>query len=102
MHVYFLERVSMDAKQFGAKLKELREAKGLTQKQLSDAAAVSIRQLSRLEIGTSVATWPMVVKLSEALGVDCRAFLEEPQATTQPPKRGRPPTMGTKPTKGKP
>lgn len=86
----------MDAKQFGPRLKELREAKGLTQKQLSEGAGVSVRQLSRLESGENDATWPVVVKLCDALGIDCTAFHEEPAGPAQEPRRGRPKAQGGK------
>jgi len=43
-----------------------------------------------LETGVQIATWPTVVSLAKALGVDCTAFTEE--ASDQTPKgRGRPP-----------
>jgi transcriptional regulator with XRE-family HTH domain len=79
----------MDASRFAARLKELREAAGLTQMQLADAAGLSQRAVSHWEQGLREPAWSNVVAMAEALGVDCRAFLKEP-ASTPAPKRGRP------------
>jgi transcriptional regulator with XRE-family HTH domain len=79
----------MDSKQFGARVKELREAAGLSQKDLAEKIGKTVRTVSRLETGVQEATWPIVLDLARALGVDCRAFQEAP-AVQQEPKRGRP------------
>jgi transcriptional regulator with XRE-family HTH domain len=80
----------MKADNFAPRLKELREAAGLTQTQLADRIGTSVRNVSRLETGAQEATWPTAVALAEALGVNCLAFLEEP-AERPEPQRGRPP-----------
>lgn len=79
----------MDAKAFAARLKQLRETAGLTQRQLAEAIGSTVRNVSRLETGAQEATWPAVLKLSQALGVDCTAFTQEP-AEREPAGRGRP------------
>jgi transcriptional regulator with XRE-family HTH domain len=95
----------MDAKQFGARVKELRERAGLNQQGLAERIGMTVRTVSRLETGTQEATWPVVLALAEAFGVDCRAF-QEPPAERHQPKRGRPPkaaaeSEGPKPMKGR-
>src|SRR5437879_6291899 len=79
----------MNAGRFAARLKELRGAAGWTQQQLADCAGLSKGGIADLEQGRYAPTWPTVVALAEALGVDCRAFLEEPAAAVEP-RRGRP------------
>jgi transcriptional regulator with XRE-family HTH domain len=81
-----------EATWLGARLRELREAAGLTQPQLAQHVGISTRQVSRLETGEQVATWPTVLALANALGVDCTAFTTPPAAAaTAPRSRGRPP-----------
>jgi transcriptional regulator with XRE-family HTH domain len=80
----------MSEEGFGPRLKELREAAGLTQRDLAEAIGSTIRNISRLETGTQEATWPTVLKLARVLGVDCTAFTQEP-ADAPPAKPGRPP-----------
>src|SRR5262245_17656042 len=80
----------MSAEHFAARLKELREQAGLSQKDLAGQVGLTVRQISRLETGAQTATWPTAVALAKALGVDCLAFLKEPAALPEP-KRGRPP-----------
>jgi hypothetical protein len=46
--------------------------------------------VNKLEQGVNKPSWESVVALAEALGVDCRAFLE-PAGSLPEPKRGRPP-----------
>src|SRR5262245_27425572 len=79
----------MDAKQFGARLKELREGAGLTQTELADKAGLSQRAVSHWEQGLREPVLSNLVALSEALGVDCTAFLEAP-AGRPPAGPGRP------------
>jgi transcriptional regulator with XRE-family HTH domain len=86
----------VDADRFPARLKELREDTGLSQQGLADRVGISVRQISRLETGAQVATWPTAVALAKALGVSCEAFLEEP--TLRPEAvRGRPPKAAAAP-----
>jgi transcriptional regulator with XRE-family HTH domain len=78
-----------EAAWFGARLQELRECAGLTQPQLAERVGLGGRQLSRLETGVNDATWPTVIALAKALGVECTAFLLPP-AERHIPRRGRP------------
>src|SRR5438445_544117 len=86
----------MDAGNFPAQLKELREKAGMTQQQLADKAGGSKGGIADLEQGRYAPSWPTVVGLAEALGVDCRAFLEEPAARPEA-KPGRPPKPAREP-----
>jgi len=79
----------MNEDAFAPRLRELREAAGLTQRDLAEATGSTIRNISRLETGAQEATWPTVLKLCKALGVSCEAFTVEP-AEQGPAKPGRP------------
>jgi transcriptional regulator with XRE-family HTH domain len=80
----------VDLRQFGARLRELRIGANLTQQQLAEHAGVKRDAVARWENGIREPGWFNVVALAEALGVDCRAFLEEPARRPQI-GRGRPP-----------
>src|SRR4051812_2637235 len=97
----------MDATHFPARLRELRERAGMTQPQLADKVKISARQISRLETGAQTPTWPTVLALAEALGVDANAFTVAPAAEQASPVRGRPvkavePPAPKKPPRRKP
>ena len=62
------------AKEFGERLKALREAAGLTQSELSRRSTVPQQTISRYESGLSEAVWSNVLLLAQALEVDCTAF----------------------------
>src|SRR5262245_10361830 len=85
----------MNAGQFGLRLKQLREAAGLTQPQLAEKAGLSKGGIANLEQGIREPAWSTVLLLAEALGVDCRAFQEAPAADVKPRGRGRPPKPDT-------
>lgn len=58
-----------------SKLKKLRTAKNMTQKQLADGSGVNIRQIQRVENGDSDMsniTLGNAIKLADALGVDVK------------------------------
>jgi transcriptional regulator with XRE-family HTH domain len=81
---------------FGPRLKELREAVGLTQSQLAERAGLHRQGIVKLERGEREPAWGTVLALMDALGVSCQAFLEEPgpQAEAKP---GRPRKAGGDP-----
>jgi transcriptional regulator with XRE-family HTH domain len=79
-----------DAAWFGGRLRELREGAGFTRQQLADKAKVSADGISQWERGVREPSWSIVIALSEALGVDCRAFLKPP-LDRKPARPGRPP-----------
>jgi transcriptional regulator with XRE-family HTH domain len=59
---------------FGDRLKELREAKDLSQKALAEAAGFTAAAVSRWESGLQVPAFDAVMALCEVLGVRCTAF----------------------------
>jgi transcriptional regulator with XRE-family HTH domain len=68
---------------FGGILRQYREAAGLTQKQLADAAGLSELSVIRYENDQRMpAGWDVVMKLCEVLGKRPNDFAPEP-----PPKR---------------
>jgi XRE family transcriptional regulator, regulator of sulfur utilization len=80
----------MDAEWFAGRLRELREAVGLSRKELADKAGMrSEAGIRNLEQGIRKPSWETVLALCKALGVACDAFTHEP--TDQPTgKAGRP------------
>ena len=59
---------------FRAELRRLRVAAGLTQEALAQKANTSVGNVRNYEQGIRLPTFPLVVKLAAALGVDCSAF----------------------------
>jgi transcriptional regulator with XRE-family HTH domain len=74
---------------FAGRLRELREAAGLTQQQLADAAGLKLAGIRNLEQGRTFPEWPSVLSLCTALGVGCESFTTPPTAREKP-GRGRP------------
>jgi transcriptional regulator with XRE-family HTH domain len=74
---------------FHARLKELREAAGLTQGELAERADMSKGGIANLEQDRTEPAWGTVQKLAKALGVDCTAFTE-PAESEKTRSRGRP------------
>jgi transcriptional regulator with XRE-family HTH domain len=70
-------------------MRELREAAGLTQKQLAENAGMALSGVTHLEQGLRIPSWPSVLALAGALGVDCTAFTQEP-GDVEPRGKGRP------------
>jgi DNA-binding XRE family transcriptional regulator len=83
--------LSMIAERFGKALKRLRAQRKLTQKQLAEKSGLSQNAISHWENGEREPGWSAVVQLAEALGVDCRAFLEsiEPEQKKPKTKKGK-------------
>jgi transcriptional regulator with XRE-family HTH domain len=77
------------AEWFAGRLRELREAAGLTQQQLAERAGMAWRTVTHLEGGDRKPTWETVLALCQALAVDCGEFAKEPAAQPEP-RRGRP------------
>ena len=59
---------------FGEKLRELREAKGMSQKALAEATEQAQASIARWEIGHQVPSFDVVLTLCKALGVRCTTF----------------------------
>jgi transcriptional regulator with XRE-family HTH domain len=70
----------MEADWFAGRLRELREAAGLTQGTLAERAGMNKFGVAKLEQGVTRPSWETVVALCKALGVGCDAFLKEPAA----------------------
>jgi transcriptional regulator with XRE-family HTH domain len=79
----------MDARQFGSRLKELREQAGLSQKDLAVKAGLGQKTISNWEQAISEPVWSNVVVLAGALGVSCEVF-QVLAADREPQGRGRP------------
>jgi transcriptional regulator with XRE-family HTH domain len=75
---------------FGARLRELREAAGLTQQQLADKVGCTWQTVSRWERGQAEPGWTQILAISESLNISCEEFRKEP-AEREPSKAGRPP-----------
>src|SRR5262249_49738432 len=97
----------MEVTWFKDRLRELREAAGLSRKELAQRAGMrSEAGVRNLEQGIRNPSWETVLALSKALGVDCTAFTQEP-AERPPATPGRPrkPAVerpaGSKPSKRK-
>jgi transcriptional regulator with XRE-family HTH domain len=94
---------------FGERLRDLREARGLTQADLADRAGLTRVGLGNIERGERVPGWDTVQAICAALGVSCVEFegTVSPATDAVPPKRppGRPPRRprdgGKGGTKGK-
>jgi transcriptional regulator with XRE-family HTH domain len=86
-----LDRIRKQVALFGARLRGLRERAGLSRKELARRAGMQSQAgIRNLEQGVRAPGWETVLRLSQALGVNCTAFTEVP--THRPvPRRGRPP-----------
>ena len=74
---------------FSGRLRELREAAGLSRQELADKAGMKLGGVRNLEQGTRDPGWDTVLVLAQALGVTCEAFTAEP-APASAPTAGRP------------
>jgi transcriptional regulator with XRE-family HTH domain len=64
----FFTQLGVGRGMFENRIKELRKAKGLTQKQLADAAKTSQQQIQRIEAGNQHARFDLATQISAALG----------------------------------
>ncbi len=64
------------AEHFGRLLRTLRQAAGLTQKQLAERSGLHTQAIVKLERGERQPAWATVITLAGALGVTCLAFVE--------------------------
>jgi transcriptional regulator with XRE-family HTH domain len=58
------------ARKLGARIKEIRKARGLTQERLAEQADLSPRYLSRLEVGQQSSSIETLARLARALEVE--------------------------------
>ena len=57
-------------KQFGARIKEIREKRALNQEQLAELVGMESRHISRIETGKSFTTLENIEKIASALNVE--------------------------------
>jgi transcriptional regulator with XRE-family HTH domain len=82
---------------FGPALRSIRQEKGLTQKQLGEAAGLHPNSIAKLERGEVEPSWQVVIAVSAALGVTCQDFTSAAQPDAAPAE-GKP--AGTPPAPG--
>lgn len=83
---------------FGERLRELREAKGLSREALASASGVPFGTIHGYEIGRRAPSLAATLKLAKALGVECTAFADcsdvvaevEPEQTPKPAPKKKP------------
>jgi transcriptional regulator with XRE-family HTH domain len=75
-NLYLIRYKMAPRKQMAAKLKALREGRGLTQEQLAKKSGVSRTYLARLETGRQDPTLSTLEKLAKALGVKVGRLVE--------------------------
>src|SRR4051794_2049404 len=91
----------MNADWFAGRLRELREAAGLSRKELAEKAGMqSEAGIRNLEQGIRKPAWETVLALATALGVDCTAFTQSPTTDKPLPRPGRPRKATSEPTEG--
>lgn len=88
-----------DVSWFGARLRQLREARGLSRAQLGDLSGRGARAVEMLELRSRDPGLSLVLDMAQALGVPVQDLLTPP--TEVIPKRGpgRPPLEERKPRK---
>lgn len=75
---------------FGLRLKELREAKGLSQQALANSAGMHVFGVAKLEQGLRQPSWATACALADALGIPINEF-RIPASRTEHAPPGRPP-----------
>jgi transcriptional regulator with XRE-family HTH domain len=60
----------------GARIKELRKARGLSQNVLSEKIGIEAKHLSRIEVGNSYPSLDTLERISRALGVEMKDVFE--------------------------
>ena len=64
---------------FGARLKALRDAEGLSQQELADRAGLPLGRVYKIEQGDAAdPRWSTILKLAAGLGVSVAKFAGEP------------------------
>lgn len=60
----------------GARIKELRKGRGLSQDELSEKIDIDAKHLSRIEVSKSYPSLDTLVRISDALGVETKDLFE--------------------------
>lgn len=66
---------------FGRRLRELREAAGLSQHALGEKAGIAYQTIAKYERGENIPNWETVEKLADALGAKMDDFRADPPAS---------------------
>lgn len=83
---------------FAERLRELRDAKGLSEAKLAEASGLPFGTVHVYALGRRKPSFAAVLKLARALGVDCTAFADcddlagdepEPEKPAPKPKKGK-------------
>ena len=75
------ERIALSAdrsRDVGARLRDARLRADMTQESLAQASGVAVRHIQRIEVGAGNPTIGTLYALTDALGVDVRQVLPEP------------------------
>lgn len=75
----------MDREQFGRRLSQLRNRRGMNQKELADALSVSVSAVSKWEHGNNFPDLSIICRLAEILQVSCDDLLSLEQEPGQLP-----------------
>jgi transcriptional regulator with XRE-family HTH domain len=81
---------------FGEMLRKLREAAGLSQEALARKGDFSISNVRNYEQGRGLPSFPVVVKLADALNVSCEVFKECEDVAASEPEKPAPKKKGGK------
>ena len=73
---------------YGARLRALREAAGVTQAGLAERAGCALNTVAKLEQGRQEPAWPLALAIADALGVAIGEFRVADGIAAR--KRGRP------------
>lgn len=60
----------------GARIKELRKTRGMSQEELSEKVNIDPKHLSRIEVGRGFPSLDTLEKLADALNVELKDFFE--------------------------
>jgi transcriptional regulator with XRE-family HTH domain len=82
---------------FAEKMRELRDAMGLSEAKLADASGVPFGTIHEYGLGRRKPSFAAVVKIAKALGVECSAFAdcedivgeEEEKPQKKPSRKGK-------------
>ncbi len=80
----------MDVANLPIRIRELREARGLTQKELAVLAGLALGSVASAEQGTRTPSITTAFQIATALGVTVNDLLDSPESESPKPRRGRP------------
>lgn len=77
---------------FGARIKELRAEREITQEELAERVGIFRTYMSRIETGVGNPTLTTIHALAQSLGVEVAELFEPPTATSPPRARSQSPS----------